>query len=93
MPATSASCTIDQLARDLQEVLRAVVPDGPIVLIGHSMGGMTIMALAERVLTAIERNRREVFVPRVYRIAPFAQVLVPGLVARAGKRGVRPAGD
>ena len=49
--------------------------------------------VAERVLEAIERNRREVFVPRVYRIAPFAQVLVPGLVARAGKRGVRPAGD
>jgi pimeloyl-ACP methyl ester carboxylesterase len=46
--ATSASSTIDQLARDLSEVLRAVVPDGPIVLIGHSMGGMTIMALAEQ---------------------------------------------
>jgi NAD(P)-dependent dehydrogenase (short-subunit alcohol dehydrogenase family) len=49
--------------------------------------------VAERVLAAVERDRGEVFVPRVYRIAPFAQVLVPGLVARAGKRGVRPAGD
>ncbi len=45
--ASSESCTIDQLALDLREVLRAVVPDGPIVLIGHSMGGMAIMALAE----------------------------------------------
>lgn len=44
---SAASCTIDQLARDLREVVRAVVPDGPIVLVGHSMGGMTIMALAE----------------------------------------------
>ncbi|WP_018682744.1 alpha/beta fold hydrolase [Actinokineospora enzanensis] len=46
--ATSKSSTIEQLAADLDEVLRAVVPTGPIVLIGHSMGGMTIMALAER---------------------------------------------
>ncbi len=49
--------------------------------------------VAERVVAAVERDRGEVFVPRVYRIAPFAQVLAPGLVARAGKRGVRPAGD
>jgi pimeloyl-ACP methyl ester carboxylesterase len=46
--ASSESCTIDNLARDLNEVIRTVVPTGPIVLIGHSMGGMTIMALAEQ---------------------------------------------
>nr|WP_221455637.1 alpha/beta hydrolase [Saccharothrix tamanrassetensis] len=40
--------TIEQLARDLDSVLRAVVPEGPLVLVGHSMGGMTIMALAEQ---------------------------------------------
>jgi pimeloyl-ACP methyl ester carboxylesterase len=39
--------TIDQLGRDLKGVLDAVVPDGPVVLVGHSMGGMTIVALAE----------------------------------------------
>ncbi|HEY8300648.1 MAG TPA: alpha/beta hydrolase [Jatrophihabitans sp.] len=39
--------TIDQLATDLRLVLRELVPDGPIVLIGHSMGGMTILALAD----------------------------------------------
>ncbi|WP_250402381.1 alpha/beta fold hydrolase [Streptomyces cellostaticus] len=38
--------TIDRLGRDLKAVLDAAVPDGPIVLVGHSMGGMTIMALA-----------------------------------------------
>ncbi|MFI1372725.1 alpha/beta fold hydrolase [Streptomyces longwoodensis] len=38
--------TIDQLGRDLKAVLDAAVPDGPIVLVGHSMGGMTVMALA-----------------------------------------------
>jgi pimeloyl-ACP methyl ester carboxylesterase len=40
--------TIDQLGRDLDAVLQAVVPRGPLVLIGHSMGGMTIMALADQ---------------------------------------------
>jgi pimeloyl-ACP methyl ester carboxylesterase len=39
--------TIDQLGRDLHAVLDAVVPHGPVVLVGHSMGGMTIMALAD----------------------------------------------
>jgi pimeloyl-ACP methyl ester carboxylesterase len=29
-------------------VLDSVVPEGPIVLVGHSMGGMTIIALAEQ---------------------------------------------
>jgi pimeloyl-ACP methyl ester carboxylesterase len=38
--------TIDQLARDLEAVIEARVPRGPVVLVGHSMGGMTIMGLA-----------------------------------------------
>jgi len=42
-----ASCTIPQLARDLYQVIQAVVPEGPLVVIGHSMGGMTLMLLAE----------------------------------------------
>ncbi len=40
--------TIEQLGRDLKQVLDEVVPEGPVVLIGHSMGGMTIVALAEQ---------------------------------------------
>ncbi|MEV6171103.1 alpha/beta hydrolase [Streptomyces sp. NPDC051954] len=38
--------SIDQLGRDLKAVIDAAVPEGPIVLVGHSMGGMTVMALA-----------------------------------------------
>ncbi len=37
---------IDRLGLDLAAVLDAVVPEGPVVLVGHSMGGMTLMALA-----------------------------------------------
>jgi pimeloyl-ACP methyl ester carboxylesterase len=43
----AADCSIDRLGEDLYEVLEALVP-GPCVLVGHSMGGMTIMALADR---------------------------------------------
>jgi pimeloyl-ACP methyl ester carboxylesterase len=39
--------TVDQTGDDLQAVLEATVPGrGRVVLVGHSMGGMTIMALA-----------------------------------------------
>ncbi|MDO5711518.1 MAG: alpha/beta hydrolase [Micrococcales bacterium] len=37
---------VDQLGRDLARVLEVAVPQGPIVLVGHSMGGMAMMALA-----------------------------------------------
>jgi pimeloyl-ACP methyl ester carboxylesterase len=39
--------SIEQLGRDLLSIIAALVPNGPITLIGHSMGGMTIMALAD----------------------------------------------
>jgi pimeloyl-ACP methyl ester carboxylesterase len=59
--APEASCTIEQLGRDLDAVLRSVAPEGPLVLVGHSMGGMTIMALAEQ--------RPELFADRVRGVA------------------------
>jgi pimeloyl-ACP methyl ester carboxylesterase len=45
--STPGHATIEQLGRDLLVVLDTVVPNGPVVLVGHSMGGMTIAALAE----------------------------------------------
>ena len=44
----SDHCTIDQLGSDLGRVIEDLAPQGPVVLVGHSMGGMTIMALAEQ---------------------------------------------
>ena len=49
--------------------------------------------VAARILRAVEHDGKELFVPRWYRVAPLAQVLVPGLVARLGSRGIRPSGD
>jgi pimeloyl-ACP methyl ester carboxylesterase len=39
---------IDELGRDLAAVIAQIAPEGPLVLAGHSMGGMTIMSLAEQ---------------------------------------------
>lgn len=44
---TRDRATIEQLGRDLARVLDEVAPEGPVVVGGHSMGGMTLMALAE----------------------------------------------
>jgi short-subunit dehydrogenase len=42
--------------------------------------------VARHVLKTIDRDRRETFVPRWYRIAAIGQVLAPGVVARLSRR-------
>jgi pimeloyl-ACP methyl ester carboxylesterase len=44
---SSGEYSVDDLAHGLKKVIDETTPTGPIVLIGHSMGGMTIMALAD----------------------------------------------
>jgi pimeloyl-ACP methyl ester carboxylesterase len=44
----SGDYDIAALGKSLAAVLDATVPDGHIILVGHSMGGMTIMAFAEQ---------------------------------------------
>ncbi|POX57047.1 alpha/beta hydrolase [Streptomyces sp. Ru71] len=45
----SATCSTDTLADDLEAVLKATLAPGErAVIAGHSMGGMTVMAAAER---------------------------------------------
>lgn len=44
--ADPASHTIDQLGRDLARVVEATTDGGPVVLVGHSMGGMTVLSMA-----------------------------------------------
>ena len=45
--STREKATVEQLARDLLTVADALAPDEQLVLVGHSMGGMAIIALAE----------------------------------------------
>ncbi|PRY35819.1 alpha/beta fold hydrolase [Umezawaea tangerina] len=47
-PATRETATVEQLADDLGELVEREVPTGRVVLVGHSMGGMAVMAMAER---------------------------------------------
>ncbi|MEU6379223.1 alpha/beta hydrolase [Streptomyces sp. NPDC046909] len=42
----TAPVTIERLGEDLHQVLTATALRGPVVLVGHSMGGMAVMALA-----------------------------------------------
>ncbi|WP_040700499.1 alpha/beta fold hydrolase [Nocardia vinacea] len=44
---------LEQLGKDLRDVLDAVAPTGPVVLVGHSMGGMTV-------LTYVSQNPHEI---------------------------------
>ncbi|MBL1076442.1 alpha/beta hydrolase [Nocardia sp. 2] len=44
---------LERLGHDLRDVLEAVAPDGPVVLVGHSMGGMSA-------LTYVGQNSHEV---------------------------------
>jgi pimeloyl-ACP methyl ester carboxylesterase len=46
--ASPDTYTVPQLGVDLETVLRATVPRGPIVLVGHSMGGMTVLSHARQ---------------------------------------------
>ena len=43
--------------------------------------------VARAVLGAVDHNRREVYVPRYYRLATLAQALFPGSVARTAASG------
>lgn len=83
------NCSVDQLGDDLARVIQELVPDGPIVLVGHSMGGMSVMGFAER--------HPELFHERVRGVALLATSAgdldsvtlgVPGMVGKLVNRVV-----
>jgi pimeloyl-ACP methyl ester carboxylesterase len=48
VPATAATATLEQLGDDLAEVLERAVPHGPVILVGHGMGGHVAMRMVAR---------------------------------------------
>ncbi|MEV1287991.1 alpha/beta hydrolase [Micromonospora sp. NPDC049679] len=94
------SATLGQLGEDLAEVVRQVVPTGPVVLAGHSMGGMSIMEYAHRhpdgfaervsglvfVATTAEGHTHTAYglSPRVARLIRLAETTGAGVLARCG---------
>lgn len=73
---TVRSQSIRALADDLVCVIEATAPAGPLVLGGHSMGGMTVLAYAGR--------HRSAFADRVR-----GTVLVSTTASVEGRRGIR----
>jgi pimeloyl-ACP methyl ester carboxylesterase len=44
----SDSYTVPQLGQDLETVLKVMAPKGSVILVGHSMGGMTVLSHARQ---------------------------------------------
>ncbi len=44
----ATACTVSGMSDDLDAVLRTLAPDGPVVLVGYSMGGMVALSYARR---------------------------------------------
>lgn len=53
-PADERTATLEQLGDDLAEVLEQVVPRGPVVVVGHGMGGQVAMTMAARHRALVE---------------------------------------
>lgn len=77
--------TIDQLGRDLAAVLSRHARTGAVVLLGHSMGGMTVLAYARQHPEQFGTRVRGVFLLATSAGGLVAGGLV-GLWARVGKR-------
>ena len=98
MPLPTA--TVAELGDDLAAVLDEVAPTGRVVLVGHSMGGMTIMEYAHRhpghfaaraaglvfVSTTAEGHMHTVYglSPRIARLIRLAEITGAGVLARCG---------
>jgi pimeloyl-ACP methyl ester carboxylesterase len=55
-PADDVTATLEQLGDDLAEVLERAVPHGPVVLVGHGMGGHVAMRMAARHRLLVEHR-------------------------------------
>jgi pimeloyl-ACP methyl ester carboxylesterase len=90
---------IDQLGADLLRVLDAVAPTGPVVLVGHSMGGMTVMALADAhpelfgsrvigvaLISTSPGKMAEVTLGAPAYVGRVLRRVAPGVLAAAGRR-------
>jgi pimeloyl-ACP methyl ester carboxylesterase len=80
----SGNYDIAALGKSLAAVLDATVPDGHIILVGHSMGGMTIMAFAEQYPEWFgERVTGVVLMSTSAGLVDKTKLGIPTLVARA----------
>lgn len=90
--SAKAACTIANLARDMADVIERHAAPGELVLAGHSIGGMTIMALAEQrpelfervvgvALIATSSGRLNTVTLGLPEMGPFLRRQIPRLLA------------
>lgn len=92
--APAGTASIEQLADDLAELLTRRVPSGRVVLAGHSMGGMTIMALAARYPQLVaSRVAGVAFVATACGEMDRLTLGLPGLMGNTAVRVVRKVGS
>jgi non-heme chloroperoxidase len=77
----------DHLGQDLDAVLREMVPDGQrAVIVGHSMGGMSVMSWAAQFPAAVRRYARAIMLAGTAATAPVSKAPIqygdPATVAR-----------
>ena len=78
-PATQGDYSLEALGRDLRAVLDAEAADGPVALIGHSMGGMAVLSFAQMFPEEFGARVRAVVLADT-----AASDLVKAMVARLG---------
>ena len=84
---------VDRTAEDFVQIIRELAPQGPLLLVGHSLGVMTVLGALRR-LTAAERARVQGIVLVNGAVDAFAARGVPrvlnalpiGAIRKAGKR-------
>ncbi|NUT53754.1 MAG: alpha/beta hydrolase, partial [Saccharothrix sp.] len=90
-PAPAGTATIARCADDLAELIADRAPTGRLVLAGHSMGGMTIMALAEQHPALLDRVAGIVLVATSSGELAGSTLGLPGPVGRAFLAGEKAA--
>jgi pimeloyl-ACP methyl ester carboxylesterase len=87
VPAPTESLSFERLAFDLGQVIDEVAPKGPLVLAGHSMGGMTVMALtAARPDLFANRVGGVAMITTSHRDLATTPLMVPGAPGRFARR-------
>lgn len=81
--------TMDRLAEGLAEVI-AWTGAGPFVLVGHSIGGMTIQTLVRNRPLALQNARGAILINTTY-TNPLRTMILPGLMKALERPLLRPA--
>lgn len=83
-PAAGGDYSLEALGHDLKAILDAFAPRGPVTLIGHSMGGMSVISLADLYPNEFGKRVRAVVLANTA-AADVVKEVLGGLGARVGR--------